>query len=657
MDDIYILQKLKPSDLNREDKEFRTTAAVFLTYSIENKTVLTGLMSLFDIPETDTDDKGETIKLEIKERWERLFEFESRQWQQERIGFICNDGYDKSIGSPISYYTEGFIAYHKIPEEERYYSFHPKLYVIRYDANEVDPKKKETVFRFLIGSMNFVNSRNKEFMTCFDLRAYDKQEPEREFVKIDWLKKLIGYSVNTDGSICQESIGYNNDSIGNKNGKVHGCNIVSVLNNLNLERYWFEKEKVPEVIIYPDNSSQRVYEKCTDIFSPFLSDSLTKNDNMHPQIYTTWAELKKHGYEKAEQKGEDTEKFFVYEVDNNSKGKKLNSHFKVYINSSSHNPVVYAGSPNFTDSAFHRNKEILVRVPIETEKIGKYLDEIKADYVEYYVKKTKEAKENKADLFKKLAVNLGRILRVNYKNQTVGLTVSGGGKGRINLFEEWEKIKNSMEPGRNTEYSIDISPFYYSSKRKSIIIKKDQVGIKSKFDQDCWMGLNRRNISQKFIIYLIADSKDEASAVIYLESDESFSEVNEMQEAMRNEYLNRVFSSSSFDSVSLNKEVERLQNNMNNSKFVNAFRHRFPSIEDMMKKALKEKKEINDVLDLYYKRIQDYLKVAELLQTNGESEEEKREYAYYDGKLIENLNKQIGDLRTLFESGEEPDGV
>ncbi len=637
---IYVLQKLNPSDLNREDKVFKTAGAVILTYSIDNKTVLTGLMSLFNIPEKEKNDRDVEQLLSVKQRWEKLIRFENIDWQQERVGFICNDGYDNSMGSPISYYTEGFIAHYKIPAEKEYHSFHPKLFVIKYESED------ETIFRFMIGSMNFVNSKAKEFITCFDLKAYEERQIEindrENYIHINWVKELLGYK-SLDKNEPKEFIG-------NENGGAYGRNIKKVLKNLGLERYKFKKDEVPEVKVFP--GGKPIYEGCTDIFSPFLNTTLI-NDS-EATIYTMESELKKLGYERCDSEDENTKSFYVYEISDTTTDQKLFSHFKIYINKEK--SIVYAGSANYTKSAFERNKELLVKVQVKDDDIEGFLRQIRTGYKEYRYKQIKEPGKTSGDLFKKLAVDLGRVLKVQYENNTVGIKIreidNTNYKG---IYASWNKIKNE-----NKQYHIEIAPLYYPSKRKEIKITEERITMEENGNtsiQDNWSGLHRRNISQMFSLYLLNGSDVEEKASVYLMSDGIFGGIHELQKAMRDEYLNRLLCSSSQSDISLNKEVEKLQQNMTMSKFIKSLRYGFPTLEDMLKKALKDG-DIKNLFSLYSERINSYLEISRELKNNGgASDEEIQEYLYYDGKLIDNLNVQISNISKLFEGAESVNGV
>lgn len=630
---IVILEKLNPADLRRDDKNFETAGALFLTYSIENKTVITGLMTLFDIPEEEENNKGEKQKLNIKQRWEKLRRFHSRQWQQERVGFVCNDGYDKSTGSPLSFYTEGFIAHYKIPENEPYYSFHPKLYIIRYDAT--DNNNKETIFRFIIGSMNFVNSANKEFMICFDLKAYKEgmlKGSDEQYTKIDWISTLLGKG---------EAF------------RAVGSNISRVINNLGLEKFLFAKGDVPEVLICPGLETVK---GSTHIFSPFVTGKYLK-ENTALELFTMESALKKNGYVRTDdEKSEGARKFWVYEIDDSMKGEKLFSHFKVYVRNETGNSFVYAGSANYTESAFSRNKELLVRLPEGTYDMEGFLKNLRVGYKQYcYKKENTKPKPDIRDLFKNLAVNLGRVLKLHFEEGTVSLVIPVAyseeqGENQPdaykNLREKWNQIKK-----KSNDYSVRISPLYYPSKEIDIDISGK--GVKPG-NQECWKELDRSKVSQMFTLSLYRDDRKEASDVVCLlfdeNSEKSYEKIRALQDALREIYLDRLFSIVSLGDNSMNKEIERLGESINSSAYLKNFRGSFPTLEDMFKKALAEGKDISEVFGMYSDMIKNDLKVAELLSRSGDFEptqEELKEYAFFDSKLVETLRIQFEGLKKV----------
>ena len=131
MNNFTVLENLKLKSFREKDNDkVSIEGAIFLTYTIECKTILSALISMF------VDDEKEGII----EKWKHLLDYgmgkdkkanlkEVFEELQERVGFVCNDGYDKSIASPIYNYTKELTYYFK-PNDEC--SFHPKLFIVKF---------------------------------------------------------------------------------------------------------------------------------------------------------------------------------------------------------------------------------------------------------------------------------------------------------------------------------------------------------------------------------------------------------------------------------------------------------------------------------------------------------------------------------------------
>lgn len=655
---IYLLNKLNPRNFaidianheGTECKEYSVEAALFLTYSIDSKAVLATLLALFDIPSVENDKN-----LDMKMRWQKLMQFpnanggnsENLKWQKDRVAYVCNDGYDKSIASSLYYYTEGFMSYYKVPENESYHSFHPKLYVVKYKE-----KGEETVyFRFIISSMNLVDSKNKELMCCFDLRAYKREskQGDEDYAGIDIIQKLLDYHYEVNDEAKNYTTKY-----------VENSNLQTVLKELGMEKYCFHKSEMPKLLTYPqlDRQYKAFVQNTREIYSPFLSKSFLSDIKDGPIIYTMESELLKNGYEKLNE-GENTDDsvlFGVYTVEE-EKEQPLYSHFKAYIMEDN---SVYIGSANYTVSAFGKNKELLVKVEIEdSEMLKEFINNLKENYEpNYYKRITKAQNEDeqvsevaKSDLFRNLVVMLGRILRIKYDGTKVSLNIisrESGQQDDQNIIENtveqcfalWNKIQKIYnEP---TDIKLCIAPFFYSEEQREIQFDGTSIRVK----EGNWEGLKRRDISQHFRIVLKVNGKEMGAVKILLncedsDSSEKLSALKEEQDCERCVRLSKYMDMKSFRSSSLNKELSQLNIHPTQRSSEQYYRKCMPTIEEVLRICIENEQDITDGFRVYRGRLSDVLKLARILKERKLTKEEQSDYAYMDGKLIGNIQAQF----------------
>ena len=165
--EMYLLDDLRPPE------GYETTGALLLTYSIDAKAVLASLLALRNIPSKREDDSI----MSVTDRWKQLHSkgIDDMKWMQEHIGFVCNNGYDQSSVHEMYQYTRCFMSYYTIPFGETDHSFHPKMYLMKYKKKADAGIGPNVKFRLIIGSMNLVNSHNKEFAASMELDAYEER--------------------------------------------------------------------------------------------------------------------------------------------------------------------------------------------------------------------------------------------------------------------------------------------------------------------------------------------------------------------------------------------------------------------------------------------------------------------------------------------------
>lgn len=484
MNDEYVLSRLKM----KEDE--RVEGAIFLTYSINCKEVIAALLKMFTADDEENNDKeGNNGKREwlreFVKKWQNLLcngmnkddkdkdgnkssDIEKYQELCENVAFVCNDGNDSSVNSPIYIYTAPMMYYYK----KENMSFHPKLFVLKY-TKEVEENKRNTYFRIMIGSMNFVNSRNKEFMIAEDVQAYSEGEIPDEGDRCDeeeslkyYLERLLDYDCITSG-----------------NGR---NSLKKVVDNL-FDGLYFKKDTLPEILVFPDKGDdfkKKLKEGGQKIMSPFLTESLLKEYG-NCEIYTMEDELEKNGFEPASDDDKDAYTFWVYstEQENNNKDneteKKFN-HIKMYVLKDE----IYAGSANFTENAFNKNKEILVKMKLDDEKRKELENEVflqEKGKKGYFFEKVKyKLNTDKMHKEKDKLKNDLRNFAVRISNRMVQEMKLGSDNHNHCLSCEWEN-----EEGKNkTEQELEA----FSREKE---IKKLEVSIAPAFDKE-----NRKSIKE-----------------------------------------------------------------------------------------------------------------------------------------------------------------
>lgn len=660
---IYLLEKLQP------EPGYETAGAIFLTYTIEKITVVKALLYLMNlVKNVDRYDP-------VRKRINTLLDFyRSGKLDADTICFVCNNGYEKYDESQMSDlygFAHEFMAYY-CPEGE--YSFHPKLYIIKY-VNQKD--KNDVCFRIMIGSMNFVNSSNKEFMAVYDLKAYTDQK--------EGYIKLSGN--NQQANILEALLNIQDD--GKHSNNIDSRHLSKVIGNLGLDQYWFDPEDVPDIFVFPntDKGLKKKLKNASMVFSPFLTaKNLTNPENPDQEIYTMEHELNRLGYDAVSENRSGAKGFFVYEVESqDTLDKKMSSHFKAYVCDDG----IYIGSLNYTDRAFYKNKEIIVRLPYDPDLV----EQLKQDYKpKFFVRKSEnqgdsdeasdlenEGAEDEpefdptdktiADTFRAIAQEICKMYQFGVDKDNKGWCaylikntndaqadekISGMWKDLQELQKK--KIANEGQQALSTTYQLSVSPIAYERKKKVLIPNQAQMLSECLPDKLCWSGLNRGKICQQFLITFEmkeedAEYKTQSSVCMHFQWQED----PDAERDIRSEFEKTHTEFSKFMLPGWFAHTEKNETGMSGRQGNNDSReyrsasqyikYNLPTVEQMICEALENSKPLNEIIQKYSNLIQVIHTIWDEYKNGTMSEEEQRDLAIGDKTLVENWMGQIESLQ------------
>lgn len=622
MDNITILKNIKLESFGKKGDEIEIEGALFLTYSIESRTILSSLISMFT---EETKNSNETdnkiVYKSIIDRWKELIkngmghakETETDnitvyKYLQEHIGFVCNDGNDKSVSSPVYDYSKGLVYYFS-PDKG---SFHPKVFVIRFRRNG------KLYFRFMIGSMNFVNSKNKEMITVIDAEAYENIDVHNADNKVQC--NILSELLNLDKD-------FNSGNILNMNNG----NLKNVIKNLGLHEVYFDKAHLPQIITFPNELKElkNDLKESEIIVSPFLSKSFVGNINSNVSLYTMESELKKLGYIEVENKEvtkeEDVKKFFVYCV---KEGEKAFSHIKLYLK----NNKIYLGSLNYTESAFEYNKEILTGFTGEDT----FIQEIKDYLKENYKEKTFVCKNNDKE-------NTGTNNKEKFKNVVQGLVkkmhmyFEEDNKKIITKIDEVDlkEILKEIPRDKFSNIQIKIAPFSFSNLEKVLMENYEIKGNELE-----WIINNRVYVDNYFTFFVYLDNIRMVQVHYHLKIDEENEEFKATEtEFTENMMLYRL--SNILECITpktINKENFQIENGNIKRNSTAYLRKLWPTLENILQKNMNNDK--IDVMDMK-NRYSNIILIKKLLDSDLTEEEKKYVgFGYSNKKMIDNLINQ-----------------
>lgn len=648
---IYLLEKLQP------EPGYETAGAIFLTYTIEERTVVSALLYLMNLV------KNEDRYDPVRKRINTLLDFyRSGKLDADKICFVCNNGYDKSQMADLYGFAHEFMAYY-CPEGE--YSFHPKLYIIKY-VNQED--ENDVCFRIMIGSMNFVNSLNKEFMAVYDLKAYTDQK--------EGYIKLRGNNQKTN--ILEALLNIQDD--GKRSNNIDSRHLSKVIGNLGLDQYWFDPEDVPEIFVFPntDKGLKKKLKNASMVFSPFLTAmNLTNPENPDQDIYTMEHELNRLGYNAVSENSSGAKGFFVYEVEGqDTSDKKMSSHFKAYVCDDG----IYIGSLNYTDRAFYKNKEIIVRLPYDPDLV----EQLKQDYKQkFFVRKSEmqgdldeasdlenEGAEDEsesestdkaiADTFRAIAQEICKKYQFGVDKDNKGWRVSlikiktkDDAQADAKILGMWKKLREMQKIADETTCQLSISPIAYESKKKVLISNQARMLSECLPDKLCWSGLNRGKICQQFLIAFEmkegdAEYKTQLSVCMHFQWQEN-------PDAERSEFEKAHTDFSKFMLPGWFAHTEKnetgtsgRQGNNDSREYRSAsqyIKYNLPTVEQIICEALENSKPLNEIIQKYSNLIQVIHTIWDEYKNGTMSEEEQRDLAIGDKTLVENWMGQIESLQ------------
>lgn len=654
---IYLLEKLQP------EPGYETAGAIFLTYTIKERTVVSALLYLMNLVKNG--DRYDPVKKRIN----TLLDFyRSGKLDADTICFVCNNGYekyDKSQMSDLYGFAHEFMAYY-CPEDE--YSFHPKLYIIKY-VNQED--KNDVCFRIMIGSMNFVNSLDKEFMAVYDLKAYT--DPKEGYIKLR--------GNNQQANILEALLNIQDD--GKHSNNIDSRHLSKVIGNLGLDQYWFDPEDVPDIFVFPntDKGLKKKLKNASMVFSPFLTaKNLTNPENLDQEIYTMEHELNRLGYDAVSENRSGAKGFFVYEVESqDTLDKKMSSHFKAYVCDDG----IYIGSLNYTDRAFYKNKEIIVRLPYDPDLV----EQLKQDYKpKFFVRKSEnqgdsdeasdlenegaeDEPESKltdktiADTFRAIAQEICKMYQFGVDKDNKGWCaylikntndaqeddkIPGMWKDLQELQKK--KIANEGQQELSTTYQLSVSPIAYEREKKVLIPECLP-------DKLCWSGLNRGKICQQFLIAFEmkegdAEYKTQLSVCMHFQwqedPDAERGDIRSKFEKAHTDFSKFMLSGWFAHTEKNETGMSGRQGNNDSREYRSAsqyIKYNLPTVEQMICEALENSKPLNEIIQKYSNLIQVIHTIWDEYKNGTMSEEEQRDLAIGDKTLVENWMGQIESLQ------------
>lgn len=648
---IYLLEKLQP------EPGYETAGAIFLTYTIEKRTVVSALLYLMNLV------KNEDRYDPVKKRINTLLDFyRSGKLDADKICFVCNNGYDKSQMADLYGFAHEFMAYY-CPEGE--YSFHPKLYIIKY-VNQED--ENDVCFRIMIGSMNFVNSLNKEFMAVYDLKAYTDQK--------EGYIKLRGNNQKTN--ILEALLNIQDD--GKRSNNIDSRHLSKVIGNLGLDQYWFDPEDVPEIFVFPntDKGLKKKLKNASMVFSPFLTAmNLTNPENPDQDIYTMEHELNRLGYNAVSENSSGAKGFFVYEVEGqDTSDKKMSSHFKAYVCDDG----IYIGSLNYTDRAFYKNKEIIVRLPYDPDLV----EQLKQDYKQkFFVRKSEmqgdldeasdlenEGAEDEsesestdkaiADTFRAIAQEICKKYQFGVDKDNKGwcaylIKNTKDAQADAKIWEMWKKLLELKKIADETTCQLSISPIAYESKKKVLISNQARILSECLPDKLCWSGLNRGKICQQFLIAFEmkegdAEYKTQLSVCMHFQwqEDPDAENIRSKFEKAHTDFSKFMLPGWFAHTEKNETGTSGRQGNNDSREYRSAsqyIKYNLPTVEQMICEALENSKPLNEIIQKYSNLIQVIHTIWDEYKNGTMSEEEQRDLAIGDKTLVENWMGQIESLQ------------
>lgn len=434
-------------------KNYKVKAALFLTYSVEPKVVLALIHSLFFENRDEVVQTAKTREQTLELLNQILKEIGDNEQNanskiEDKFAVFYNNG-SRPIEEKTSV-ADALAMRYAYPISVKGGSFHPKVYIVKYGPAEGGG---EDIYRFIIGSHNLASSSALEYGYCFDRIASGQGTNGG----LTWLDTLVLDSNNSTMNYLGEKVSIDGLQVYREITKATIVDMPAVLTNF--------------------TNFKSTVEKTDAIYSPFVTkgkiDVFKKAET--PKIYTTHMELTKRGYqlvnlqENSGEKAEDLYTFYTFMPEKNSGVEEYYMpHYKVYA----FEDKAYIGSLNFTESAFAKNKEVMVE--ISKKEADKFQNTVRKWYKEnkyFYVGTAESIKANYAELFKNL-------VRKHLLNGSLGID-KGSLKFDIKLAELtndaskwWDVMVGNTGPNnplpKPDDFNISIWPENYGEAKVNL---------------------------------------------------------------------------------------------------------------------------------------------------------------------------------------------
>ncbi|MBR4543470.1 MAG: hypothetical protein IKO53_04585 [Lachnospiraceae bacterium] len=436
-------------------KDYEVKASLFLTYSVKPRVILALIHELFYQEYTDTEDEETSMeKAEallnniVKDLLDR--ELGNKQdTLKDKFAVYYNNG-SRSTESKYSIADAAALQFAYSVDMEKA-SFHPKVYIAIYGPKDaVENRDCKTICRIMIGSHNLSDSHALEYGYCFDRPVRKAMDNAQRRGDWKWLESLLKKTNEKTFLIT--------DQVGTK------CFFDSLPVVKEIMGYECCEGTFPEILTRFNEEFEVT--DASRIFSPFVTQGRIKKIN-DVEIYTTAFELEKRGYEPASDGEEGARRFFVFSPDEKSEASKYSiPHYKIYHIGE----AGYVGSLNYTESAFNRNKEVLVK--ISKEKIEDFESAINVNdskkcwYKEKYYKYSDSGLETEPDLYENFRnwirsyFSIGHIKLFAIKNDD-GIILSldvESSKDMISKKNVWNAINGIKGDDVPDDFNIYICP-------------------------------------------------------------------------------------------------------------------------------------------------------------------------------------------------------
>lgn len=436
-------------------KDYEVKAALFLTYSLKPRVILALMHELFYQECNDSEDENSSrdeaqalLDNIVKELLNR--EVENKQdTLKNKFAVYYNNG-SRSTESKYSI-ADAVALQFAYPVDMGKASFHPKVYIAIYGPKDNGENAEcKTYCRIMIGSHNLSDSNALEYGYCFDRSI--RKSGDNSLKKSDWrwLDSLLREN--------NEKTFFIMDQIGKK------LDFDSLPVAKEIMSYEYCEEEFPEILTQFGEEFEN--KEISRIFSPFITGGMV-NKQKDPKIYTTAFELKKKGFELANEEEEGARSFFVFSPDESSDASKYSMpHYKLYHIGNEG----YVGSLNYTESAFKRNKEVLVKISEknieEFESAINVNDPEKCWYKEKYYKHSDLNKETESDLYENFRnwirsfFSIGHI-KLSATKKDDGIILSFGVESPENSIEKetvWAAIKGGKGDDVPNDFNIYMCP-------------------------------------------------------------------------------------------------------------------------------------------------------------------------------------------------------